>query len=77
VLVLDAHNTTAPASSELFVLVILHVERLGQGLEVLEVLTTYLSKGDTSCGLLVDKLAEVSSSADEAEWHARLAAEGW
>lgn len=75
VLVLDAHDTAAPGAPELLVLVVLHVERLGERLEVLEVFAAHLGEGEASRSLLVDEFAEVGLSADEAVWHTTLAAE--
>jgi len=76
VLVLDAHNTTAPCASKLLVLVVLLVEGLGQRLEVLEIFLAHLSEGEAGGGLLVDELAKVGLAADEAVGDARLAAKG-
>lgn len=76
VLVLDAHDTTAPVSSEGLVVVELSAEVLGQELEVLEVLLADLSEGDAGSGLLVDELAEACLALDEGEGDTLLAAEG-
>jgi len=75
VLVLDAHNTTTPGSSELVILVVLSAEVLGENLEVLEVLLAHLSKGDAGGGLLVNKLAEACLTLDEGEGDTLLSAE--
>jgi hypothetical protein len=75
VLVLDAHNTTTPGSSELVILVVLSAEVLGENLEVLEVLLAHLGEGDAGGGLLVNKLAEACLALDEGEGNALLSAE--
>lgn len=66
VLVLDAHNTSTPVFPEFFVVVELLGEVLGKVLEIFKVLFVHLSDGDAGGGLQVDKLAEVSLTADEA-----------
>lgn len=65
-LVLDAHNTSTPVSSEFFVVVELLGEVLGEVLEVLEVFLVHLSDGDAGGSLQVDEFAEVGLTADEA-----------
>lgn len=65
-LVLDAHNTSTPMSSEFFVVVELLGEVLGEVLEVLEVFLVHLSDGDAGGSLQVDEFAEVGLTADEA-----------
>ena len=75
-LVLDAHNTTTPVSSELLVLVELSAEVLAEGLKVLEVLLADLGQGDSGGRLLVDELAEACLALDEGVGDALLAAEG-
>ena len=77
VLVLDAHNTTTPVSSERLVLIELSAEVLGQEFEVLEVLFTDLSESNTGCSLLMDELAEACLALDEGEGDALLSAESW
>jgi hypothetical protein len=75
VLVLDAHNTTTPVSSEGLVLVELSAEVLGKNFEVLEVLLADFSESDASGGLLVDELAEASLTLNEGEGDSLLSAE--
>jgi len=75
VLVLNTHNTTAPVSSESFVLVELSTEILSQELEVLEVLLSDLSQSNAGCGLLVDELAEACLTLDEGVGDTLLSAE--
>ena len=75
-LVLDAHNTTAPVSAELFVVVELFTEVGRKSLKVLEVFLVHLGKGDSGSGLHVDELAEVSLAADETVRNVLSSAEG-
>ena len=75
VLVLDAHNTATPVSSEGLVLVELSAEVLGKNFEVLEVLLANFSESDASGGLLVDELAEASLTLNEGEGDSLLSAE--
>lgn len=75
VLVLDAHNTATPVSSEGLVLVELSAEVLGKNFEVLEVLLADVSESDASGGLLVDELAEACLALDEGEGDSLLSAE--
>lgn len=75
VLVLDAHNTTAPVSSEGLVVVELSTEVLGQELEILEVLLADLSKSDAGCGLVVNELSEACFTLDEGIGDSLLSAE--
>lgn len=74
-LVLDAHNTATPVSSESLVLVELRAEVLGEELKILVVLLADLSKSDASGGLLVDELAEACLALDEGVGDALLSAE--
>ena len=74
-LILDAHNTTTPVSSEGLVLVELSTEVLGKNFEVLEVLLADFSESDASGGLLVDELAEASLTLNEGEGDSLLSAE--
>lgn len=74
VLVLDAHNTTTPGSSELFILIELSAEVLGEEFQILIVFLLDLSQGDTSSGLLMNQLSKSCLSLDEAEWDALLSA---
>jgi hypothetical protein len=76
VLVLDAHNTATPVSSESLVLVELRAEVLGEELKILEVLLADLSEGDASGSLLVDKLSEATHTLDEGIGDVLLSAEG-
>lgn len=75
VLVLDAHNTATPVSSEGLVLVELSAEVLGENFEVLEVLLAHLCECDAGGGLLVDELAETCLALNEGEGDALLSAE--
>jgi len=75
VLVLDAHNTTTPVSSEGLVLVELSTEVLGKNFEVLEVFLADFSESDAGSGLLVDELAEACLTLDEGEGDTLLSAE--
>ena len=75
VLVLDAHNTATPVSSEGLVLIELSAEVLGKNFEVLEVLLADISESDASGGLLVDELAEASLTLNEGEGDSLLSAE--
>ena len=74
-LVLDAHNTATPVSSEGLVLVELSTEVLGKNFEVLEVLLADFSESDAGSGLLVDELAEACLTLDEGEGDTLLSAE--
>jgi len=76
VLILDAHNTTTPVSSEGLVLVELSTEVLGKNFEVLEVFLADFSESDAGSGLLVDELAEACLTLDEGEGDTLLSAEG-
>jgi len=75
VLILDAHNTTTPVSSEGLVLVELSTEVLGKNFEVLEVFLADFSESDAGSGLLVDELAEACLTLDEGEGDTLLSAE--
>jgi len=77
VLVLDTHDTTAPVFSKLIILVVLFTELLGEGVQVLQVLTVDLSHSDAGSGLHVAELTEGSLSAEEAVWNLLLSAESW
>ena len=74
-LVLDTHDTTAPLSGEVGVVVELSLELRAELVEVDEVFTADIGESDAGSGLEVDELAEVSLSADEAEGDTLLAAE--
>lgn len=74
-LVLDAHDTASPVSSEGLVLVELSAEVLGKELEVLVVFLADFGEGDAGSGLLVDELAEASLALNEAVGDSLLSAE--
>lgn len=74
-LVLDSHNTSAPVSSELFVLVELSSEVLGEGLEILIVFLSDISHSNAGSGLLVDELTESGLTLDESIGDTLLSAE--
>ena len=73
-LVLDAHNTAAPVSSESLVLVELSAEVLGKNFEVLEVLRADIGESDTSGSLLMDVLAETCFTLNNGEGDSLLSA---
>ena len=75
-LVLKAHNTTTPVSTELFVVVELFLEGDRELLKILEVLLVHLGEGNAGSGLHVDELTEVGLSADEGVGNILSAAEG-
>ena len=75
VLVLDSHDSTAPLSGEVGVVIELRLEGRGELLEVDEVFSADVGEGDAGSGLKVDELAEVGLSADEAEGDTLLSAE--
>lgn len=75
-LVLDAHDSTAPCASKLLVLVVLLVEGLAECFKVLEIFLLHLSEGQASSILLMNELAEVGLSTHEAVGNPTLAAEG-
>lgn len=66
VLVLDTHDTTAPLSALLLVVVVLLSELGGELVQVLHVLLVDFGQSDTGGSLQVAKLTEGSLSADEA-----------
>jgi len=76
VLVLDTHDTTAPLSVELVVIIVLGLELLGELLEIDEVLAAHLGQSHASGRLEVNELAKVGLAADEAEGNTLLSAEG-
>jgi len=77
VLVLDAHDTTAPLSGQVGVVVELGLEEGAELLEIDKVFASHLCQSD-ACGCLeVDKLAKVGLAADEAEGDTLLAAKRW
>jgi len=75
VLVLDSHDATAPLFSEIGVVVVCSLEGAAEGLKVDEVLTTHISKSNTSRSLQVNKSAEVGLAPNEAEGDTLLSAE--
>ena len=75
VLVLDAHDTTAPILAELSVIVVLSLEGVAELLEIDVVLTADVGEGKSGGGLHVDELAKVGLAADEAEGDTLLSAE--
>ena len=75
-LVLDAHDTTAPLLEQLGVVVVLLLEGDLELLEVLEVLLAGLGQSDASGGLHVAELAEVGLAADDAVGDVLSAAKG-
>ena len=75
VLVLDAHDTTAPLSEEISVVVVLGLEGVCEAIEVDEVFVANLGESDARSSLHVDELAEVGLAADKAEGNALLSAE--
>lgn len=77
VLVLDSHNTSAPVSSESFVVVELSSEVLGEGLEILIVFLSNISNCNAGSGLFVDELTESCLSLNESISDTLLSAESW
>ncbi len=75
VLILDAHNTTTPVSSEGFVVVELSSEVLGEGLEVLVVFLSHIGNSQAGSSLLMNKLSKSSLALDEAVGDTLLSAE--
>ena len=75
VLILDAHDATAPLSEQLLVVVELALEEVAQLLEVDEVLPAHLRQGDASRRLQVHKSAKVGLAPDKAEGNTLLSAE--
>lgn len=75
-LVLDAHDTATPVSSEAFVVIELSAEVLGEELEVSVILLAHLGEGDAGSGLGVDELAEACLALDEGIGDTLLSAEG-
>ena len=75
VLVLDTHDTTAPLSEEISIIVVLGLEGVGEAIEVDEVFVANLRESNARSSLHVDELAEVGFATDEAEGDALLSAE--
>jgi len=67
VLVLDTHFTTTPLSAEIYGIVELGHEDLGELFEILVVLFVDFGESEAGSGLLVDELTEVGLASDEAE----------
>lgn len=74
-LVLDAHNTASPVSSEGLVLVELSAEVLGEELKILVVFLADLGEGDAGSGLGVNQLSETCLTLDEGIGDSLLSAE--
>ena len=74
-LVLDAHNTTAPSPGELSVIIVLSLEGLSKLLKVDEVLAADAGESNSRSGLHVNELAKVGLATDEAEGDTLLSAE--
>ena len=73
-LVLDAHNTTAPSPGELSVIIVLSLEGLSELLKVDEVLAADAGESNSRSGLHVNELAKVGLATDEAEGDTLLSA---
>lgn len=58
-LVLDAHDTTTPVSAKFVVVVELLTEVSRKSLQVLNILSVYFSKGNSSCSLHVNKFSQI------------------
>lgn len=76
VLVLDTHNTTAPVSAELIVVVELLTEVGRKSLKVLEVFLVDFGQSNSGSSLHVNELAEVGLAADKAVRNVLSSAEG-
>ena len=74
-LVLNTHDTTAPLSVQVGVIVELGLEESAELLEVDKVFASHFSQSDASGRLEVDELAKVGLATDEAEGDTLLAAE--
>merc|ERR1719240_1262033 len=77
VLRLDAHDSSAPATSDLGIVVELGFEIRGESLQLLLVLLRDSGESHAGDCFLVDQLAEAGLALDDAVWHVLLAAEGW
>jgi len=77
VLILDTHNTTAPLSEEVPVLVVLGREVSLESSQVLQVFLYDLGQCNTGGGLGVAKLSKSCFSTDDAEWNVLGSAESW
>lgn len=74
VLVLDTHDTTAPLSVELSIIIVLGLELGAELFEVDEVFSANISKCNAGSSLQVDEFAKVCLATDEAEGHTLLSA---
>ena len=74
-LVLDTHDTTAPLSGQVGVVVELSLEHGGHLFEVNDILAADISDSDAGSRLEVDELSKVGLATDEAEGDTLLAAE--
>ena len=74
-LVLDTHDTTAPLSGQVGVIVELGLEECAELLEINKVFASHFSQSEASGRLEVDKLAKVGLATDEAEGDTLFAAE--
>ena len=74
-LVLDTHDTTAPLSGQVGVVVELSLEHGGHLFEVDDILAADISDSDAGSRLEVDELSKVGLATDEAEGDTLLAAE--
>lgn len=77
VLVLDTHNTAAPVSSEVLVIVELSAEVLGKEFKILVVFLADFGECDTSSCLVVDELSKAGLTLDEGIGNTLLSAECW
>jgi len=75
VLILDTHDTTAPLSGKVGVVVELGLEHGGHLFQVNDILAADISDSDAGSRLEVDELSKVGLATDEAEGDTLLAAE--
>ena len=75
-LVLDTHDTTAPLSGKVGVVIELSLEHGGHLFEVDDVLAADISDSDAGGSLEMEELSKVGLATDEAEGDTLLAAEG-
>ena len=76
VLVLDAHDTTSPDSTELLAVVVLVLELFAHGIEVRDIFLADVSHSNACGSLEVTEFPEVGFSTEEAEGNSLLPAEG-
>ena len=76
VLVLDAHDTTAPDSAELLGVVVLVLELFAQRVEVTNIFLADICHGNACGRLEVAEFPEIGFTAEEAEGNSLLPAEG-